>query len=107
MKKEALKSFIKLVRRGCVEDVLLIETFSEFAKSGSEDAYEFYVSKGLHNLCEPISDIQICSWIHKAMLENPSCSFEKLVGTVMRISKGKLNPNTVKEKVVQFLLNLE
>jgi hypothetical protein len=92
MKKESLKSFVELCERRCIHKIVLVEYFPQFAESGSTDAYEWYVSKGFHNLNEPISDLKIASWIHKAIIEKVD-----VVGYCMKKSNGTLNPLNIIE----------
>jgi hypothetical protein len=89
--KEALKSFVKLCKRGCVEETVLVEYFPQFAESNSADAYEWFNSKGLNNLCEPISPYKLGKWIGEALIKG-----KDVVGYCMQRSGGRLNPNYVK-----------
>jgi len=111
MKKEALKSFINLVRRGCIEDIPLINEFPEYIASGQIDAYQYYVNRGLHNCTEPIDQVTICRWIYQWADMNPILKdfikqnedYQKqLIGYIMKQSGGRLDPNTVRNIIKQF-----
>jgi hypothetical protein len=92
MNKESLRSFVKLCKRGCIEETVLVAYFPEFAESGSTNAYDWYVSKGVHNLYEPISPYKLGMWIGEATIKG-----KDVVGYCMQKSGGKLNPNYVRE----------
>jgi Asp-tRNA(Asn)/Glu-tRNA(Gln) amidotransferase B subunit len=100
--KEKLLSFIKLCKSGTVENVMLVEYYPQFADDSNQDAFDFYYNKGCHNLTEPISKVRICKWISETHDENPSASFNALIGGVMRKSNGRLDPNYVKEVVTEY-----
>ena len=101
MNKAKLRSFINVSKRECIATVLLIDHFEEFMSSDFDDAYDFFCSKGMIQT-EQINDIRICKWIAEAHEEVPSVSFEGLIGLVMKKSKGRLDPNKVRDIVIEF-----
>ena len=108
--KEKLRSFIKLCQRGCVEVPSLVEYFPEFSESEYVDAYDFYVAKGCHNLSEPISKVAVCKMINRALLEMKIDGISgieskhiMIIGKVMKMSGGKLDPNYVKGITEEYL----
>jgi hypothetical protein len=91
MNKESLRSFVKLCKKGCVEDTVLVEYFSKFIESGSTDAYEWFNSQGLNNLCEPIPPHKLGKWIGEALIKGV-----EPIGYCMKMSGGRLDPSYVK-----------
>ena len=109
---EKLLSFIKLCKRDCVHNALLVSEYPEFADSPILDAYEFYSSKGMLQT-ESLSEATVCRWIsesiptiggcnHGHIKACPDCQ-RKIIGKVMHLSGGKLNANYVKDVVTRFL----
>lgn len=101
MNKKIL-SFVRLCKRDCVNNVVLAEKFEDFMSNAAfDDAYEYFCNAGCIQT-ESISDIKICRWIMEEHEANPSASYEKLIGLVMKRSGGRLNPNTIKDIVNEF-----
>lgn len=102
MNKDKLSSFIKLCKRDCVANVLLKENFEDFMNSSFDDAYDYFCNKGMIQT-ESINDITICRWINEEHENNPSISLNGLIGLVMKRSGGRINPNRVKDILVEYL----
>jgi hypothetical protein len=107
--RRKMKSFIKLCRRGCVSDVNLTEYYGDFHNSNFDDAYEYFCSKGMIQT-EQISTMDIIKYINRAMRDMGICyegGYEgkhiAIVGRVMKLSGGKLDPYRVKDIVEEYL----
>lgn len=101
MNKDKLRSFIRLCQRGCVSTVCLAEDFENFMNSPFHDAYDYFCSKGMIQT-ETISKVKICKWIMEEHEEKPTASFNGIVGGVMKRSGGRLDPNSIKEIVIEY-----
>lgn len=106
MTPEKLRSFIKLCKKECVEIPILVAHFPEFSDSNETDAYDFYINRGCHNLCEPVSKVRICQFIVQSC-STPRPNFGnhrmEIVKKVMQHYGGRLDPYFVKEVVEEFL----
>jgi hypothetical protein len=107
--RNKMKSFIKLCRRECVSDICLIEYLADFINSNFDDAYEYFCSKGMIQT-EQFSKIDIIKYINRALRDigvHPCGGFDgkhiQIVGKVMKMSGGKLDPNIVKDIVEEYL----
>jgi len=103
-----VNSFINLVKRDCVSQVVLKTEFVHFMSSGFSDAYEYFAHHGyIRN--ENIPRIEVIKLINVAMRKFQyevfdSVTISKIIGETMKLSNGKLNPNDVKAILEDYLL---
>lgn len=97
-----IKSFIKLVQMDVVSDYELQDKFFEFMASEYDDAYSYYVARGLIKT-KQLSVHEIYALIYQAMVRLDIKKYDsKIVDEVMKMTCGKIDPSLVK----QYIMNL-